>query len=141
MPLNLFYTMVQKKSKMTKNSNQGGGPALTRLLTITMPEYPECVVHRTTNPVRPNQFLISNSQQILTQERKGPSSRRSLLLLRRHTPPLPPARRRPTRPMHGNKSKDAGKRAREARRLTQTRRQSELKGAARIKKSVLYKRD
>ena len=28
MPLNLFYTMVQKKSKMTKNSNQGGGPAL-----------------------------------------------------------------------------------------------------------------
>ena len=24
MPLNLFYTMVQKKSKMTKNSNQGG---------------------------------------------------------------------------------------------------------------------
>ena len=31
MPLNLFYTMVQKKSKMTKNSNQGG-PALTRSL-------------------------------------------------------------------------------------------------------------
>ena len=28
MPLNLFYTKVQKKSKMTKNSNQGG-PALT----------------------------------------------------------------------------------------------------------------
>ena len=28
MPLKLFYTMVQKKSKMTKNSNQGGGPAL-----------------------------------------------------------------------------------------------------------------
>ena len=27
MPLNVFYTMVQKKSKMTKNSNQGG-PAL-----------------------------------------------------------------------------------------------------------------
>ena len=24
MPLNIFYTMVQKKSKMTKNSNQGG---------------------------------------------------------------------------------------------------------------------
>ena len=24
MPLNLFYAMVQKKSKMTKNSNQGG---------------------------------------------------------------------------------------------------------------------
>ena len=31
MPLYFFYTMVQKKSKMTKNSNQGGGggPALT----------------------------------------------------------------------------------------------------------------
>ena len=29
MPLYVFYTMVQKKSKMTKNSNQGGvGPAL-----------------------------------------------------------------------------------------------------------------
>ena len=28
MPLNLFYTMVQKSQKMTKNSNQGGGPAL-----------------------------------------------------------------------------------------------------------------
>ena len=28
MPLYLFYTMVQKKSKMTKNSNQRGGPAL-----------------------------------------------------------------------------------------------------------------
>ena len=27
MPLDLLYTMVQKKSKMTKNSNQGG-PAL-----------------------------------------------------------------------------------------------------------------
>ena len=25
MPLHFFYTMVQKKSKMTKNSNQGGG--------------------------------------------------------------------------------------------------------------------
>ena len=25
MPLNLFYTMVQKSQKMTKNSNQGGG--------------------------------------------------------------------------------------------------------------------
>ena len=24
MPLYFFYTMVQKKSKMTKNSNQGG---------------------------------------------------------------------------------------------------------------------
>ena len=24
MPLYLFYTIVQKKSKMTKNSNQGG---------------------------------------------------------------------------------------------------------------------
>ena len=29
MPLYLFYTIVQKKSKMTKNSNQGG-PALNR---------------------------------------------------------------------------------------------------------------
>ena len=28
MPLYFFYTMVQKKSKMTKNSNKGGGPAL-----------------------------------------------------------------------------------------------------------------
>ena len=28
MPLYRFYTMVQKKSKMTKNSNQGGGGVL-----------------------------------------------------------------------------------------------------------------
>ena len=33
MPLNLFYTMVQKKSKMTENSNQGGS-CLNRLLLI-----------------------------------------------------------------------------------------------------------
>ena len=31
MPLNFFYTIMQKKSKMTKNSNQVG-PALTFLL-------------------------------------------------------------------------------------------------------------
>ena len=31
MPLNLFYTHSAKKAKMTKNSNQGGGPALTAL--------------------------------------------------------------------------------------------------------------
>ena len=36
MPLNLFYTMVQKKSKMTKNSNQGG-PALN---PRTLREFP-----------------------------------------------------------------------------------------------------
>ena len=32
MPLYFFYIMVQKKSKMTKNSNQGGGPALSCVL-------------------------------------------------------------------------------------------------------------
>ena len=32
MPLNLFYTMVQKSQKMTKNSNQGGGSCLKRNL-------------------------------------------------------------------------------------------------------------
>ena len=31
MPLYFFYTMVQKKSKMTKNSNEGG-PALSSIL-------------------------------------------------------------------------------------------------------------
>ena len=33
MPLDLFYTMVQKKSKMTKNSNQGG-PALNESFCV-----------------------------------------------------------------------------------------------------------
>ena len=39
MPLNLFYTMVEKKSKMTKNSNQGG-PALSLVWFIFFGGHP-----------------------------------------------------------------------------------------------------
>ena len=63
MPIPRFLLTKMKKAKNRQRC----------LLMITMPEYPECVVHRTTYPVRPNQFLISNSQQILTQERKAPT--------------------------------------------------------------------